>query len=713
MPAASCLEMVVPLSDGHTGLALNDNIYNRRVVMRTPTRVTPTPTDPSTFLFPVEEAARVHTDRLTTAKPSMVFLRDDATGDPLDALTEPQSVTVSHDDPRLLEFQTPVRTYVRVPGGTTTTVTMTLDDVTVSFPDAHDLQIGVRSQHSHPIGEITTTTDPVDVMAAVEQFGAALQTPSPERSWPTLRGHPPRLTVGQPDSTTHSLSRPDVDVTVGVPPELGAVYAVTPLAFYLGARVEPSSTPSVTAGGHQIATFPRDTLGRAAGALLKHVFTLDCVVRSVGLYDLDTPARDTLTAAFDWTRDDLQRLYDMPLAARLQAYTEYPQETVLAAAPRWRHTVMVADDPRPIEHLSFLANDLAVVRTLPDATPDSAPALSAAVDEFMRSTTDTASDTRGHGVIPDEFVAVPETDTMETSYIGPGVPVGDTKLIADAYDARFSHSSTDSVSVNVVCNEDDMWDEYSEFSLYGNRDGLEFDVSVTRNATRAELADVLTSMGDTDFFHYIGHVRDGTQFVCTDGALSFDQIAATTTPPRVFLLNGCSSYELGRAFIDAGSQAGIITVRPIGNDAAMLIGQNIARFVNQGFSPRSALAIVQRYGRADDKYMVLGDGGHEVAQSKSGIPVMPHLTTLSSEHSQTYRLSVEMLPAENDSLGGIYSPNFEQIQQQIYGGFTHSVTSTAQEVQSFLDLDSQMPVVLDGSLHWAPPLEVSPCSTDP
>lgn len=81
---------------------------------------------------------------------------------------------------------------------------------------------------------------------------------------------------------------------------------------------------------------------------------------------------------------------------------------------------MVADDPRPIEHLSFLANDLAVVRTLPDATPDSAPALSAAVDEFMRSTTDTASDTRGHGVIPDEFVAVPETDTMETSYIGPG-----------------------------------------------------------------------------------------------------------------------------------------------------------------------------------------------------------------------------------------------------------------------------------------------------
>lgn len=130
-----------------------------------------------------------------------------------------------------------------------------------------------------------------------------------------------------------------------------------------------------------------------------------------------------------------------------------------------------------------------------------------------------------------------------------------------------------------------MWDEYSEFSLYGNRDGLEFDVSVTRNATRAELADVLTSMGDTDFFHYIGHVRDGTQFVCTDGALSFDQIAATTTPPRVFLLNGCSSYELGRAFIDAGSQAGIITVRPIGNDAAMLIGQNIARFVNQGFRP--------------------------------------------------------------------------------------------------------------------------------
>ncbi|MDL0140978.1 hypothetical protein PNP85_15910, partial [Halobacterium salinarum] len=160
-------------------------------------------------------------------------------------------------------------------------------------------------------------------------------------------------------------------------------------------------------------------------------------------------------------------------------------------------------------------------------------------------------------------------------------------------------------------------------------------------------------------------------------------------------------------------QAGIITVRPIGNDAAMLIGQNIARFVNQGFSPRSALAIVQRYGRADDKYMVLGDGGYQVAQSKSGIPVVAHLTTASSDSSQRYRFSVEMFPSEHDSLGGIYSPNFDALSQQLYAGCTPTVTAAAQEVQSFLDLDSQMPVVLDGSLHWAPPLEVSPCSTDP
>lgn len=161
-----------------------------------------------------------------------------------------------------------------------------------------------------------------------------------------------------------------------------------------------------------------------------------------------------------------------------------------------------------------------------------------------------------------------------------------------------------------------MWDEYSEFSLYGNRDGLEFDVSVTRNATRAELADVLTSMGDTDFFHYIGHVRDGTQFVCTDGALSFDQIAATTTPPRVFLLNGCSSYELGRAFIDAGLRRDHHSApdRQRRGDAHRPEHRPVRQ---PGFSPRSALAIVQRYGRADDKYMVLGDGAIRLHRARA------------------------------------------------------------------------------------------------
>ncbi|MDL0140972.1 hypothetical protein PNP85_15880, partial [Halobacterium salinarum] len=154
-------------------------------------------------------------------------------------------------------------------------------------------------------------------------------------------------------------------------------------------------------------------------------------------------------------------------------------------------------------------------------------------------------------------------------------------------------------------------------------------------------------------------------------------------------------------------QAGIITVRPIGNDAAMLIGQNIARFVNQGFSPRSALAIVQRYGRADDKYMIIGDGGNQVTQTESGIPVVAHLDSTSSTEDRMYQFSIEMLPSENGCLGGVYNPSFDEIDQQLYGGFTSPVTASPQAVQSFLDLDRQIPVVVDSALHWSPPLDLS------
>ena len=693
--------MIVGSPGDHTGLVLRDNIHNRRVIVHTPRPVTPAHIDDTRFLFPIEEAASVRTSALTVAGLAATFVRDPLSGDVETALTGTGEATVTHEEPRLLEVQTFVRTYVRIPAGTTTSIEATPSDVTVSFDGPREVAIGVRSQHSRPVGEITTTTDPGDVMAAVEAFGAALQTRSPERSWPTLRGHPPRLTIGDELSIPNRLARPDVDITVGVPRELGAVYAVAPLSFYLGARVDPSPTPHVTAGGRRVVSFPRAHLGRAAGEFLRHVFTLDCAVRSSGLYDVGVAASECLEDALGFGPADWRRLYEASPVERLRAYADLPREPVLEAAPRWRHEAFVADSPRPIEHLSFLADDLAVVRELPDDQPDPAPVLSQSVDQFLRDAPDDRERDHSGGLAVDEFVGIPDTDAGETSYVGSGVPVGGAKLLGEAYDARFDQSPTADISVQVVCNEDEMWAEYSEFPLYGNRDALEFDVSVTRNATCAELAAVLTSADIADFFHYIGHVRDGTQFVCDDGTLAFSEVASAVSPPRVFLLNGCSSYELGRTFVAAGSQAGIITLQPIGNDSAMLIGQSVARLVNQGFSPRSALEVVQRYGRADDTYLVLGDGGHEVAQSESGVPVVAHLTTLPASADRDYAFSVETFPPANDGPGVVYTPNIEAVPSVLSGGFTSTKRVTAAEAASFVDLDYRMPVVLDGSLTWS------------
>ena len=81
------------------------------------------------------------------------------------------------------------------------------------------------------------------VMQAVAAFSSALKTTSAERSYPTLRGHPPTVELGDRLHIPDELSSPETGITIELPATYAAIYAAAPLAYYLGADLVPGEEP--------------------------------------------------------------------------------------------------------------------------------------------------------------------------------------------------------------------------------------------------------------------------------------------------------------------------------------------------------------------------------------------------------------------------------------------------------------------------------------
>jgi len=77
------------------------------------------------------------------------------------------------------------------------------------------------------------------MMEAVSALPSALKTTSPERTWPTLRGHPPLLELGDRLEIPDAIDPPDGEISLTVPREYASVYQAAPLAFFLGATIRP------------------------------------------------------------------------------------------------------------------------------------------------------------------------------------------------------------------------------------------------------------------------------------------------------------------------------------------------------------------------------------------------------------------------------------------------------------------------------------------
>jgi len=660
------------------GIEVVDPVERTRVRLETTTPPDPVAVSTDAFPIPLDTAVAVRTDEV--ALPVVVAVHVQTLSGELVTQTEHFAYEELPDGEYLLDIAGPIKLYLRVSGPLT--VRSDADRTVIALDGEREVTVGARSFHDSPAGTITTTDDPVDVMRAVSTFGHALKTRGPDRSYPTLRGHPPRVKLGEELDVPPGLEPPETPVTVELPPSFEYVYPAASLAYYLGAKVVPGERPLIRVGDFTHSLSGPDGFETTVARTLKTVFVLDCAARTEGYYDVPLFERAALDNVVDVPFADL---YEMSTPERLRAYLDVDYEAVEPYCPAWKLTADVTPTAEHVELLPYLVDDLAVVRT-PEADRgvDTTQQV-AAVDEFVR----------GGGRPQAEFVRPEPSTAIEQTWAGDGMPIGASKALLAAYENRLDRTvGADDITITVVCNAAEMNDERDVVDdVYGSRAELPFEVRQHEGLTRAELRSVLAT--DTDFLHYIGHIdEDGIE--CADGKL--DPASIPETGVDAFLLNACSSYEVGTALVEAGAIGGIVTLSDVLNGAAVTMGRTLARLLNVGYPLGVALEVARDESYAGGQYVTVGDGGLAIAQPKYNLPDLVEITDASEGRVDvTYRtflttgfgVGTLMMPTVRDESQYYLAP--------VANGLRYDLSVS--ELVDFVF--EKTPIRYDGALHWA------------
>jgi len=132
------------------------------------------------------------------------------------------------------------------------------------------------------------------MMEAVSALPSALKTTSPERTWPTLRGHPPLLELGDRLEIPDAIDPPDGEISLTVPREYASVYQAAPLAFFLGATIRPGTEPMLETSRFEYSLSTPRSFEDEIAHLLKRFFFLDAIVRMDGMFRYELPERASL-----------------------------------------------------------------------------------------------------------------------------------------------------------------------------------------------------------------------------------------------------------------------------------------------------------------------------------------------------------------------------------------------------------------------------------
>ena len=689
------------------GLQVLDPIQDAQFTLLTPDPVGVSPCDTDRFYFPVDAAVTVATDAIETPYFVDSWIRDGA-GDTVAEVDMDSSLSLPPGQYNVELPTSQVKIYLTFEG--TVEVTASEEGLRLSLA-ADEVHVGARSFHEQPAATVTTTDDPPDVMRAISTLGSALKTTTCERSFPTLRGHPPLIERDDELSIPDGISAPDAGITVEVPPLLEYIYPVAPLAYYLGATVRPGPEPRLVTddwtysldGEADCPFAPGSGFEASVARVLKQSFLLDCVTRTEGYYEVDLAERSLVADRVDL---DFAALYKRSTAEQVRAYMGVPADALTGGMPTWKLTADIRPKPDYVGTLPFLADELAVVRCpkapgagrTSDEVADRIQSIfrdgAAATRGTAALTRSTRSETSSSATVENRVFRPAEADSIEQTYVGEGVPVGASKMTVDAFRRRLSYEPSDDpqIRVAVVNNDERMADENVVSEIYGTRDWIEFDISFDEALTTDEMRTLLRS--DVDFLHYIGHVdKEGIR--CPDGYLDTEKV--NDVGVNAFVLNACDSYDQGYALVDNGAMAGIATVTDVVNEAATSVGRTVARLLNQGFSLAATVEIIKDYEQIGHHYIVVGDSSTSVVKDESGTPYCVEIDALPTGR---YEMSLYGYPRLDRTLGSIFRPHIKNhSNHHLNSGKMCTIEIPERELTDFLAKQAA-PVVRESELIW-------------
>jgi hypothetical protein len=201
-----------PLSDA-AGLTVTDHIENTQFEVYTDRPVEPAASPEDAHYFPVDASVTVETGAIEIPRVAVVETRcGDGT-----LLTRGDSYAMPAGTYHVGIDPAPTKLYLAFASPFSVSTTERTTRIDLDAPA--EVTLGFRSLHQVPAGTIETPTDPESLMDAVSLLGSALQTTSPERSFPTLRGHPPLIEPGEEFRVPDRVEPVDSGFRIVVHPE--------------------------------------------------------------------------------------------------------------------------------------------------------------------------------------------------------------------------------------------------------------------------------------------------------------------------------------------------------------------------------------------------------------------------------------------------------------------------------------------------------------
>ena len=720
--------------DSEQRLAVVDPIENARSVVKTGCAVDPTPAPTTGFPVPIDTAVNVELESFEPLVGSNFHVRD-LQGNTIDDFVSPGDGRETYSGDYVIETNSnQIKIYLRTLGGEFAIAVAGPGEARFEAPSPIPARIGTRSSHTHPARAIETTGEPADLMEVFSLLGSSVKTWSPERAYPTLRGHPPLIEPTDAPDRSDAPSPPDTGIQVTVPAEYEWVYPAAPLAYWFGATVA-AGEPTLILDGDE---YPLGAAAGYGGATEQQAFERHVTDILQGTFKIEAAARRW----YEWTTDvetqleradisvDLEAVYNLPIAERTRRYlqidTSFAVLNEQVTAPTWPGTAYIEPVEAQVELLPYLLRDLAVIRISSSERISHADDPAEAVNGVTGGSAGIIPDsgfTRGGGTpsvrtvigrgteavdslnqTDTSLVIVPEANSADRLWAGEGVAVNAINVSTDSYQHRLDEQAAennDATRVDVVVNDPEMVEEGGVTEHYGLREMLSFRINIHEPQSTNELGAIFER--DTDFVHYIGHI-DADGFRCADGHLDAAELDHVGT--SAFILNACQSYEQGRRLVENGAVAGIVTVNDVLSPLATEIGQTAAQLLNQGYGIGITTRLIREYKAAGHHYIAVGDPLMTLVQYVCGTPEVWHL---SAGDNSEFKMYFEAFPSVVYGVGAVIAL-YKDRQEFLIPGQSKVHELDGDDLQTQLEAENSI-CIIDGEMYWPHELTVDEVRT--